>query len=723
MRDCRKEQLLGVLLAAAMCLGLVACGGGNDSDSKEDVLADTITNTVENSTEGSMENSMENSVEEETSMEPESTSLPPLGEIAELPAFSDAPAWESDLYVEPVSGIDDNFIRGVDISSYISLIESGVSFRDYEGNTVDEAGFFSVLREAGVNWVRIRIWNNPYDTKGNSYGGGHNDLETAITLGRLATEAGMQVMVDFHYSDFWADPSKQMAPKAWAHMTYDDKKTALGEFTESSTQALLDAEVNVAMVQIGNETVAGLAGETDWERICELMNTGSAAVRSVAEKNNRDILIAMHFTNPESKNFIGYAQNLDEYGVDYDVFGSSYYSYWHGTTENLTSQLQTIAETYGKKVVVLETSYAYTNDDGDGFANSVSMETENVELCYEINQQGQVNAFRDVCQAVSDVGEEGMGVFYWEPAWIPVQAYDPDAADAASVLNSNQEAWENYGSGWASSFSKTYDPNDAGVYYGGSSWDNQAMFDFEGNPLESLKVFKYIYAGTTAPFTVQGVMDSAVEIGIGQDVVLPETVSAVLLNGKTKEVSVAWDARQIADAQGTGAGIYEIEGIADVEGVEYPTICSVEIKKLNYLRNPGFEESDMSMWNITGTGVDREDDNNKHSGTYSLKFWAEEPFSYRAEQEVTGLSAGTYELGAFLQGGDAGNNAVFRLYITVDGETFTADSSVTGWLKWGEPHISDIVIGEGAAVTVGVETECAGGGWGAWDDFYLYKME
>ncbi|MDE5679005.1 MAG: glycosyl hydrolase family 53, partial [Lachnospiraceae bacterium] len=93
------------------------------------------------------------------------------------------------------------------------------------------------------------------------------------------------------------------------------------------------------------------------------------------------------------------------------------------------------------------------------------------------------------------------------------------------------------------------------------------------------------------------------------------------------------------------------------------------------------------------------------------------------EQEITNIPAGTYELGAFLQGGDAGSSAVFRLYITVDGQTYTADSAVNGWLKWDEPHIADIVIGEGASVVVGVEVECGAGGWGAWDDFYLYKMD
>lgn len=713
MKKIRKRRLVSVLLAIMLLAGMTGCG--DKADGEEGNASIEENNTTENTEE---ENIKEHITVEELLAE-----LPPLGEIAELPDYSAAEPWDSDLYVEPVTGIDNDFMRGVDISSYLSIKESGAVFRDFEGNEVDDAGFFAILREAGINWVRIRVWNDPYDSKGNSYGGGHNDLPTAIMLGRLATEAGMKVMIDFHYSDFWADPNKQTAPKAWAHMTYDDKKAAFGEFTEESLRALLDAEVNVAMVQVGNETVAGLAGETDWERICELMNIGSAAIRRVAADNGKEILIAMHFTNPDTKNFLGYAKNLEDYGVDYDVFGTSYYTFWHGTPEKLTSQLQIIAETYGKPVVVLETSYAYINDDGDGWSNSISLETENIALQYEISEQGQVNAFRDVCQAVSNVGEAGLGVFYWEPAWIPVQVYDASAANADAVLRANQEAWEEFGSGWASSFAKTYDPKDAGVYYGGSSWDNQAMFDFAGNPLDTINVFKYIFAGTTAPLTVQGVENIAVEIGIGEDVILPETVPAVLISGQRREVPATWDESQIAQAQEAGAGVYEISGTADVDGEEYAVVCSVEIKKVNYVKNPGFEESDMSMWEITGTGVDREDDNNKHTGTYSLKFWAAESYSYRAEQEITGLAAGTYELGAFLQGGDAGSSAVFRLFITVDGETYTADSAVTGWLKWDEPHITDIVIGEGASVVVGVEVECGAGGWGAWDDFYLYKMD
>ncbi len=640
-----------------------------------------------------------------------------------LSTFAGKEAMDSSLYVDKVDGIDDSFIRGVDISSYISLIESGATFKDWEGNIIDDAGFFNLLGDAGVNWIRIRVWNDPTDSSGNSYGGGHNDLETAIKIGKLATQAGMQVLVDYHYSDFWADPSKQKAPKEWSHYTYEDKKAAFAEFTKDSLIKMLDEGINVGMVQVGNETVSGLCGETSWDRMCELMNLGCGAVREVAAEKDKEIMIAIHFTNPDSKQFLDYAANLAQYNVDYDVFASSYYSFWHGTTEKLTSQLSTIAKTYNKKVMVAETSYVYTNEDGDGWPNSVSEGDDTISIKYDISIQGQANAVRDVMQAVADVDGEGLGVFYWEPAWIPVEVYDYTAGNASSVLASNKEKWETFGSGWASSFASKYDANDAGKYFGGSSWDNQAMFDFYGNPLESLNVYKYIYTGTTAPLTVIGVEDVYMEVGIGESLQIPETVPATLCNGKTKEVPVKWDLDAIKAAETKGGGSYQIKGIADADGTTYDLIGNLEILKINYVKNPGFEDKDLSMWNFNGKAADREADNNKRSGEYSLKFWSTEAFSYTVEQTIENLSEATYEAGVFLQGGDAGANAIFQFYVKVNDETYTVDTGVTGWLKWAEPHIDGIVVPEGATVTIGVKVESTPKTWGAWDDFYLFKVE
>lgn len=647
--------------------------------------------------------------------------LTACGGAKELPSFVGSEVADSTLYVDKVEGIDDSFIRGVDVSSYISLIESGVTFKDWDGKKLSQQGFFDLLAEAGVNWVRIRVWNDPYDTKGRTYGGGHNDVETAIELGKLATKSGMQVLIDFHYSDFWADPSKQKAPKEWAHLTYENKKLAMDEWTRATVTEILDAGVNVGMIQVGNETVSGMAGETSWDRVCELMNIGCKAIREVAAEKEKDIKIAVHFTNIQDKGFVDFAKIMNDYQVDYDVFAASYYPFWHGTLENVTKKLTEISETYDKEVIVAEVSYAYTDEDGDGWSNSVYSGDETLAFPYDISVQGQANAVRDTIQAVADVGEKGLGVFYWEPAWIPVGVY-AGAQDQASVLAANQEKWETYGSGWAASFSKTFDPNDAGKYYGGSSWDNQAQFDFEGNPLESLNVWKYIYSGTNAPLEVTGVNDISLEVGIGEQVIMPETVPATLCNGKTKDVPVVWEMDVVEQAMQEKGGSYVVKGVATADGVDYDMVCNLEILKVNYIKNAGLEDSDTSMWVINGEGIDRETDNNKRSGEYSLKFWSESAVVYEVTQEIVGLDAGTYEVGTFLQGGDAGTSA-FIFYISVNGEVYETSSPVSGWLKWNELRMEGIEIPEGATVIIGVKANAPAKAWGAWDDFYLHKME
>lgn len=652
-----------------------------------------------------------------------SESDPQVTEIipAEPLLFAGSSAESSELYVEAIGGMSDSFIRGADVSSYMSEIESGVVYKDFDGNELDELGFFTLLAECGVNCIRVRVWNDPADSQGATYGGGHNDLDTAVYIGQLATRAGMQVLVDFHYSDFWADPSKQMAPKAWAHMTYEDKKTAFSEFTAQSMETLLDAGINVTMVQVGNEINYGIAGETDRTNINELLSLGSAAVREAAQAHDKDIKIVLHYTNALESGVLEIAQDLQTQNVDYDIFAVSFYTFWHGTPEQLTERLITISETYGKDVMVAETSYLYTDDDGDGFANSVSTGSAGVALDYDISVQGQVNEVCAIMQAVKNVGDAGVGVFYWEPAWIPVQYYDPSLENADSILENNRKLWEEKGSGWAASAAKTYDPADAGAYYGGSSWDNQAMFDFEGNPLESLKVFRYVFGGTDAELTTIRVEDISVESGIGQPVSLPETVPALLNSGATKDIAVQWNEEQLAAIDPDTAGIYSISGKAADGEKEYDINCELEIKKINYVKNPGFEETDMSMWVIDGNGIGRENDNNKRSGDYSLKFWDSEAVIYTVEQEITALPAGTYELGAWLQGGDAGSSAVFELYVTVNGETSSASSGVTSWQNWDNPVISGISVPEGASVIVGVRCEAAANAWGAWDDFYLYE--
>lgn len=459
MKKKNKTVLAGIV--CVVMLGLTACGSkdSDESGASEDNVTTETKGMEQDTTEKKQQSELEgNEVE------------------------------KSEVVIAPVEGMTDEFARGVDISTYVVQKEAGVVFKDFEGNELGDMEFFQFLAECGVNWVRIRVWNHPYNAQGQGYGGGNSDIEKAVVIGKLATKAGMKVLIDFHYSDFWADPSKQMVPLAWDGQSLEDKKILLADYTTESLNRLLDEGVDVRMVQIGNEINNGLAGETDAESVYALLQSASGAVRAVS----KDIQIAVHYTNPEKAGFIDFAAKLEEAGLDYDVFGVSYYPYWHGTLENLSTVLKTIREENGKDVMIMETSYAYTKKDGDGFSNSIG-EGAKVDWRYDVSVQGQAEAVRDVANTVCQAG--GMGVFYWEPAWIPVNVWTQGSGDARTIYESNKAAWETYGCGWASSYSAEYDPEDAGKWYGGSSWDNQALFAFDGTPLESLKVFQYMLGG------------------------------------------------------------------------------------------------------------------------------------------------------------------------------------------------------------------------------------
>lgn len=405
---------------------------------------------------------------------------------------AEAQAGDSEeIRVEPIEGLREDFICGVDISSVLAEEESGVVYYNEAGQAQD---IFQTLAENGVNYVRVRVWNDPFDENGKGYGGGNCDTAAAAEIGRRAARQQMKLCVNFHYSDFWADPSKQMCPKAWEGMEALEKAEALYAFTVQSLEEILDGGADVGMVQIGNEINNGMAGETDWSARGLLLQAGARAVRDVEKERGQEIRIAVHFTDiADQTGTLALAQKLKEKEIDYDIFAVSYYPFWHGTMENLTDTLQKVNDAYGKDVLVVENSYPYTAGDGDGTANSIG--ARDVLPEYPASVQGQAEEIRDVCAAVAAVGEAGLGYFYWEPAWIPVNVWEKGAADVDETLAANKEAWEEKGAGWASSYASGYDPKDAGKYYGGSSWDNQALFDYYGHPLASLKVFRCLRQG------------------------------------------------------------------------------------------------------------------------------------------------------------------------------------------------------------------------------------
>ena len=621
----------------------------------------------------------------------------------------------SSLYVEAIPDLPDDFYMGMDASSVLAEENSGVKYYDFDGN---EADVFKVLADSGINYIRLRLWNDPYDADGNGYGGGNNDLETAISLGKRATEYGMKVAIDFHYSDFWADPKRQHAPKAWEDMTTDEKAVALSDFTKECLSQLLDEGVDVGLVQVGNEINNGMSGETYLPNVLKLLDAGCNAVREISDKYNKDIEIAIHYTNIENKGQVNdLVSNLVNANIDFDSIGLSYYPFWDGSFDNMKSIVKVIQKNYDKKVFIAETSYCYTSEDGDGTANSLSG-TDDLVDGYPATVQGQSNMIRDVYAAASEAGAEG--VFYWEGTWIPVGSPD----------NDNSAIWEKYGSGWASSYAAEYDPEDAGLYYGGCSWDNQAFFDFNGYPLESLKTFSLLNTGNDAALSIDAVPDVYITCDVGDELTLPDTASVIYNNPSVKdEAKVTWNDEDISKVDTAKEGTYKISGsVSTNDGNESEITCYVEVKLENFVLNPSFEDNDISMWEIEYDGTSNPTDfqqkqDDAHTWDFAFHFWSgTEDMSFTLSQTIEGLEDGTYQLECYAQGGDVDDSAKFVLSCTIgdDGE-YSQDFMLQGWANWQNPVIKDIKVTDGT-LTITLKAETNVNSWGTFDDFVLKKV-
>jgi arabinogalactan endo-1,4-beta-galactosidase len=621
------------------------------------------------------------------------------------------------LFVRKIDHLPDDFIMGMDASSVISLEDSGVTFYDFDGNETD---LFKILAENGINNIRIRIWNDPYDSEGNGYGGGNCDVDKALIIAKRANLYGMKVILDFHYSDFWADPSKQMAPKAWKGLSIEEKAEALYQYTLDSLKRFKQEKIAVSMVQIGNETNGALSGENIWMNIIyHLMANASKAIREVYPK----ALIAVHFANPENKDaYLDYASKLAYYDLDYDVFASSYYPYWHGSLENLSDVLSQIADTYDKKVMVMETSYAYRPEDSDFHGNTISDESL-VTKNYPYTIQGQCNAVLDVIDTIANKTSNGIGVCYWEGAWIAVGT---DSYEENSLL------WEEHGSGWASSYAKEYDPKDAGRYYGGSAVDNQAFFDEHGHVLESLKLFALCRNGNILPVRADAIEDVYLSVNLGDELVLPEQINAIMNDNSHQLVDVEWDANDVSQIVTDQTGEYLIKGNCD--GMD--AFCHVSIINFNYLQNPSFEEDDHGSrspkgWTINDFGNANElyvEDKVTDSldGSKHYHFWADSSHAicFDLEQKVDGLRSGNYLYQISIMGGDASDGNIYAYVKSNDEIIAKEELQITSYNVWDSSAIA-FDHTETDALTVGIHVECNGvnnGAWGKIDQAILNYM-
>jgi arabinogalactan endo-1,4-beta-galactosidase len=360
---------------------------------------------------------------------------------------------------EPVPVVEPpaSFAMGVDLSYVNQIQDFGGKYKD---NGV-EKNPYQIFAERGATVARFRLFHNPawtktvYGTAGTQL---YNDLGDVMAGIEIAKQQGMDVLLDFHYSDSWADPGKQVIPKAWENQPFAAVKDSIYNYTFSTLSKLNARGLLPEMVQIGNEINCGMVhpignvcSGVSWEKLTELLNSGIKAVRDIEKAEGKKIKVLIHVAEPEK--VTQWFTSATNAGLnDFDVLGFSYYSHWSTIPLNrIALNVRNFKLVFKKEVMILETAYPWSLENADSYANIFG--SSSLEAGYEPTVDGQRQYLIDLVQQVKDGG--GTGVFYWEPAWISSRMKD--------------------------------------LWGTGSSWENNALFDFSGNAHKGMDYMKFDY--------------------------------------------------------------------------------------------------------------------------------------------------------------------------------------------------------------------------------------
>jgi arabinogalactan endo-1,4-beta-galactosidase len=363
-------------------------------------------------------------------------------------------------------------ILGIDVSTYLEELEHGAIYRR-NGVQIDPLDAFSTN---GVDWMRIRVWNDPYAPDGTPYLAGSCNLDNYIRLGKLAKSKGYQLLMDLHYSDFWADPGKQMIPKAWKMLDTDALADAVYAFTKHCLTEAVLAGVAPQMIQVGNEITNGILWpigrlETpdgkrgNYDTFCRLIAAGCRACREITP----DAKIVLHLERSNDKAvYQEFFTEMENHNIDYDIIGASYYPYWHGTPEELFDNLDSCRH-FGKQRMIMELGYGFTIEPYvlDGQSTRLVIDADRAYVPgftekYPVTPDGQAAFIRDFLRLADTHKIDG--IFYWEPLWLPGD-----------------------GICWASPAGQEY------ILESGKStaneWANQCLFDYKGDILPAFDCF------------------------------------------------------------------------------------------------------------------------------------------------------------------------------------------------------------------------------------------
>ena len=331
------------------------------------------------------------------------------------------------------------FINGVDISMLKQVEENGGLFYE-NGSQIDP---IQVFKDKGINTARIKIWHTPSLN--------YNNLESVLEIADRVNSIGLDLLLDFHYSDTWADPSHQTKPSAWVDLTFEILCDSIEQYSRHVITKLKNQNTLPKYVQIGNETDCGLLwpdgyvcnesnNDSQWDKLGALFMHAIEGVNSALDTEDT-IEIISHVSSGGNWFF----NNLIEQGVDINILSISYYPMWHGTLTDLNQNIDELGNEFQKPVLIVETAYPFTLQWNDNTNNILGLETQLLED-YEASEEGQFSFLHDLITLVGE-NDHGLGICYWAPDWISTNQF-------------------------------------------GSPWENQALFDFDGELLEAISVFE-----------------------------------------------------------------------------------------------------------------------------------------------------------------------------------------------------------------------------------------
>jgi arabinogalactan endo-1,4-beta-galactosidase len=361
-----------------------------------------------------------------------------------LTSDANAGNWVSFDDLSLVPGLTALSILGADISSLKKSEDLGGVYKYSDGTQADA---LQILSDSGMNYARLRVWVDPID----GYHGKSEILEMALRL----KSQGIQLLVDLHYSDNWADPGKQNKPAAWKDYDFEQLKQALYDHTFDVCNSLAAQGTPPDMVQVGNEINAGMlwpdGDYNHFDNLADLLKEGYRAVKDCSSST----LVMLHIAEGGDNDLARWwFDNITRREVPFDVIGISYYPFWHGSLAELQSNLFDIASRYDKDVIVVETAYAFTDKEDDFLSNIANRDL--MVAGYPYTPEGQRAMLRDIMSIVRAVPDgRGLGIFWWDATWTAVT-----------------------GNGWDST-----DPQS------GNAWENQALFDFNDRALPALEEF------------------------------------------------------------------------------------------------------------------------------------------------------------------------------------------------------------------------------------------